>query len=122
MDADTLLFFSAEPRALTLYQAFEEAVLSRFPSVRVKVCKTLISFSDRFGFAYVSLPRRKFRPRGSLLVTLGLPFRLDSPRVFQAVEPYPGRWTIHVVVTDESEIDEELMSFVAMSHDFSESK
>ena len=43
------------------------------------------------------------------MVTLGLGRRLDTPRVAVAVEPYPGRWTHHLLLTEESQIDEELL-------------
>ena len=53
-----------------------------------------------------------------LMVTVGLPYRLDSPRVVAASEPYPGRWTHHVLVTEADQIDEELMGWLREAWDF----
>ena len=40
-------------------------------------------------------------PKDCLLVTVGLPYRPDSPRVAAAAEPYPGRWTCHIPVSED---------------------
>ena len=58
----------------------------------------------------------------AILVTFGLPFRLVSPRVWQATEPYPGHWTHHVVVSGVEELDAELMGWIDASYDFSQGK
>ena len=50
------------------------------------------------------------------MVTLSSPERVDSPRVAQQVEIRPGRWTVHVAVGQEAELDDELLGWVAMSH------
>ena len=56
------------------------------------------------------------------LATLGLGRRVEHPRILQAVEPYPGRWTHHVLVTEADQIDEELMGWLREAWDFAESK
>ena len=56
------------------------------------------------------------------MVTLGLNRRLDSPRVAMAVEPYPGRWTHHFLLTEENQIDQELLGWFQEAWDFAESK
>ena len=38
------------------------------------------------------------------------------------MEPYPGRWTNHVLLSREDEIDEELMDWLREAYDFAESK
>lgn len=47
---------------------------------------------------------------------------LPSPCVAVVVEPYPGRFTHHVLVEREEELDEELFSFLAMAWEFGENK
>lgn len=95
-----------------------------FPEGTVKVQKSQISFYGRHLFAAASLPvrRRKDWPKMCLMVTVGLPYRLDSPRVVAASEPYPGRWTHHVLVTEADQIDEELMGWLREAWNFAESK
>ena len=121
MDQNTLFFFNERPQALSLYRAFEERVLAELEGVSIKVQKTQITFSNRRVFAAVSfLPARraKDRPDPYITVTLGLHRRLDSLRVDQVSEPYPGRWTHHLVIGAVEEIDNELMSWVREAYDF----
>ena len=82
-------------------------------------------FSDKVTLlAAVSLPLRRKRgwPERFLLLTLGLGRRLESPRVAVAVEPYPGRWNHHILLTSESELDAEVRAWLHEAYDFAESK
>ena len=123
-ESDVLFFFDGKPIELALYQALERAMAARFPEASVKVQKSQISFYHRHLFAAASLPlrRRKEWPRECLLVTFGLSRRLSSPRIAVAVEPYPNRWTHHVVVAREEEIDGELLDWLAEAYDFAAAK
>lgn len=125
METDILFFFDKSPAALPLYEAFERRVLGEIEGVKIKVQKTQISFSNRRHFACVSLlpvRRAKDRPDPYITVTFGLPRRESSPRVDAASEPYPNRWTHHVTVASEEEIDEELMGWVKAAAAFSAGK
>ena len=125
MNADILFFFREHMDALPLYERLEALILREIPNVRVKVSKTQISFSDRCGFAYVSFnPSRKAkdRPPVWMTVTFGLGYRLDAPRIDAATEPYPNRWTHHVTVGCEEEIDAELMGWIREAAAYSERK
>ena len=123
-ESDVLFFFDGKPAELALYQALERAMAARFPEASVKVQKSQISFYHRHLFAAASLPlrRRKEWPKECLLVTFGLSHRLSSPRIAVAVEPYPNRWTHHVVVAREEEIDGELLDWLAEAYDFAAAK
>ena len=123
-ESDVLFFFDGKPTELALYQALERAMAARFPEASVKVQKSQISFYHRHLFAAASLPlrRRKEWPRECLLVTFGLSRRLSSPRIAVAVEPYSNRWTHHVVVAREEEIDGELLDWLAEAYDFAAAK
>ncbi len=39
------------------------------------------------------------RPEVYIVVTFGLGYRVESPRIDVAVEPYPGRFTHHVLIS-----------------------
>lgn len=119
------MFFDRRPEALPLYEAFEEKVFSELDGVKVKVQKTQIAFSNRHNFAFVSfLPvrRAKERPEVYIVVTFGLGYCVESPRIDAAVEPYPGRFTHHVLIGEAGEIDEELMGWVKEAAAFSNKK
>lgn len=124
-DIDLLFFFDKRPAALPLYERLAEKILAEIPDVNIKVQKTQIAFSNRHGFAFVSfLPVRmaKDRPEVYITVTFGLGYQKESPRIDAAVEPYPSRWTHHVLVSSPDEIDGELLGWIKEASDFSASK
>ena len=125
MNADILFFFRGHADALPLYQQLETLILQQTPDAGIKVSKTQISFSNRRGFAFVSFnPCRKAKDRPSvwMTVTFGLNCRKDSPRIDAATEPYPSRWTHHVMVGSLDELDEELMGWLREAAEFSAGK
>ena len=121
LDADALMFFDQHMDILPLYQAFEELLFDSFPVVNKRVQKTQITFSNRHVVACVSFARVKRKAELQMrfiVITLGLPAPLDSERVAVKTEPYPGRWTHHIVVNKPEELDEELLSWVREAYDF----
>ena len=124
-DIDTLMFFDEYPDAVPIYLRFEETIYSVFPDVNQRVQKTQITLSNRHVFACVSFARVKKKaelPDPFIVITLGLPYPLDSERVAVKTEPYPGRWTTHIVVGSTDEIDEELIGWVRQAYTFSDCK
>ena len=123
-ETDLLFFFDGKPLELSLYEMLFRRMEAAFPAASVRVQKSQISFYGRHLFAAASLPvrRKKDWPKQCLVVTIGLSRRLESPRVAVAVEPYPGRWTHHVLVSEEEQIDEELMYWLREAWAFAESK
>lgn len=123
-EADVLFYFSEKPVELALYEQLFQALCRRFPDASVKVQKSQISFYGRHLFAAASLPlrRKKDWPRQCLLCTFGLSHRLSSPRIAVAVEPYPGRWTHHVLLCRPEDIDETLLGWLEEAWQFSQAK
>ncbi len=122
---DTLLFFDGHRQAYPLYQAFEDRLLRLYPQTGVRVQKTQITFSCRHVFACVSFMRAKRKaemPEHYIVLTLGLPYPLQSERVAVKTEPYPGRWTTHIVLSRPEELDEELFRWVWQAYEFAERK
>jgi hypothetical protein len=125
MNADILFFFNDYMDAFHLYERLEGLILKQIPNVRIKVSKTQISFSNKRGFAFVSFSpcrKAKERPDVWMTVTFGLSYRKESPRIDVATEPYPNRWTHHMMVGSEEEIDSELMGWIREAAEFSASK
>ena len=125
MNNDILFFFSEHMDALPMYEKLEEQILARIPDVKIKVAKTQITFANKRGFAFVSFsPCRKAeqRPKVWMTVTFGLGYRKESLRIDVATEPYPNRWTHHVMVGSAEEIDEELMDWIKEAAEFSAAK
>ena len=125
MNAAVLFFFSGHERAIPIYEKLEACILAAFPDGKIKVGTTQISFSNKRGFACVSFnPCRKAkeRPEVWMTVSFGLGYHKQSPRIDVATEPYPGRWTHHVMVGSANEIDDELMAWLVEAAAFSDSK
>ena len=122
---EILQFFDAHPDAFPLYDKFEKCVMEHVPEARIKVQKTQISFYNRHMFACVSFARvrkKKDCPDSYIVVTFGLDHRAVSPRIDIATEPYPNRWTHHVLISELSEIDDELIAWVEEAACFSDRK
>lgn len=125
VSADELLFFDSKQDALPLYMVFRGAVSERVPDIRIEVKKTQISFFTRYMFAAVSFTpvrKAKDRPNPFLTITFGLPYRKESARIDITTEPHPNRWTHHVMIGTEEEIDEELISWIQEAAEFADRK
>ena len=125
MNADILFFFNDHMDSLPLYERLEGLILEQIPDVKIKVSKTQISFSNKRGFAFVSFNpcrRAKERPKVWMTISFGLSYRKESPRIDATTEPYPNRWTHHIMVGSEEEIDDELMGWIREAAEFSASK
>ncbi|MDI9497683.1 MAG: DUF5655 domain-containing protein [Bacillota bacterium] len=124
-NADLALFFARKPEAWPLFEAFAGVVFSRLPETVMRVQKTQITFSNRHVFACVSflrVRRKSSLPEPHLTITLGLPHPLDSERVAAQTEPWPGRWTCHIVIGSEADVDDELVGWLLEAADFAEQK
>ena len=125
MDEQILQFFDRYPDAIPLYEKFEKCVEDLVPEVKIKVQKTQISFYNRHMFACVSFAgvrRKKDCPDCYIVVTFGLEHKAESPRIDIATEPYPNRWTHHVLISELEEIDDELMGWIREAAEFSDRK
>lgn len=124
MIPDILMLFDKMPGALPLYEELEKRILEAYPDVTIMVKKTQVSFYNTHAFAWAWPPFRKRKgwPDVYMLVTFGLDYQLVHPRIAEAVEPYPRRWTHHVIVQRRDEIDDELMGWIDLSYQFSLSK
>ena len=118
---DAMQFFDRRPRELALYQDFERKVLAACPDTHISVQKTQITFENRHGFAFVSLPRRKVQ-QPTIVVSFGLSYRVDSSRIWVATEPYPNRWTHHMLIADEGQLDDELLGWIKEAAAFAAAK
>ena len=122
---DLLAFFSQQPQALPLCEAFLQKLQAQHPETHTRVQKTQITFSNRHVFACLSLARvrkKALLPDPYLVLTLGLPAPLASPQAEIKTEPYPGRWTHHILLSAPDDLDPELMGWVAEAYAFAQEK
>lgn len=124
-ELDEMLFFSQHKEVYPLYQIFVSKLLSYFPKTKKKVQKTQITFSNRYVFACVSFLRVKKKaelPDNYFVLTLGLCKPLESDRLAIKTEPYPGRWTNHLVISTPADLDEKLFEWVRQAYEYAETK
>lgn len=122
---DILFFFNRHMDALPLYERLASEILRRISEVKIKVAKTQITFASKRGFAFVSFnPCRKAaqRPKVWMTVSFGLSYQKVSDRIDVATEPYPNRWTHHVMVGSIEEIDDEMFGWIQEAAEFSAGK
>lgn len=120
MTMDELFFFDGRPEELALYEALLDR-LQALGEISTIAHKTQISLKNRRVFACVSVFRvlpKKLLPPHYLVLTLGLPYPLDSPRIAGKSEAQPGRWTHHIVLGSASELDAELLDWIRQAYDF----
>ena len=120
MTMDELFFFDGKPEELALYEALVDR-LAELGEVLPVVHKTQISLKNRRVFACVSIFRvlpKRLLPAHFLVLTLGLPYPLDAPRIAAKTEAQPGRWTHHIVLAGASELDAELLEWVRQAYEF----
>jgi hypothetical protein len=80
--------------------------------------KTQVSFKHGRTFAWIWLPQMwiEKQPRSSITLTFGLDHQVRDRRIKQSVEPYPGRYTHHVVITSAAEFDAQVKSWLSEAH------
>lgn len=115
-------FFSGKPEAFSIYSRLVSRLRTIEPELLISVRKTQISFFSRYMFACVSFLRVRRGVKDFLTLTVGLPYKSDSPRIDQAVEVRPGRWTHHIMLTSAAELDDEIFALLAEAADFSSVK
>lgn len=123
--ADELFFFQGKSEELELYRVFKENLFSVVPEASFRVQKTQVTFTHPKVFACVSfLKARKagYMPRHYITITFGLLRKADDRIIDIVTEPYPSRWTYHVVVSSPDEVDTHLMSFIKEAADIAARK
>jgi len=105
-------FFKGQADSRRLFDALYAAV-SAIGLAEVRVTKSQVAFRRRIAFAWAWMPRTVLRGRGApLVLTLALRRQDASPRWKQVVEPYPGRYTHHLELYAEEEIDDEVLRWI----------
>ena len=102
-------------------KAFDDYVLKNRPADdRVLwMCRFCNDSQRKHLFRRWLLRNKGDRGDDDIVITLCLPYPLDSERVAASVEPYPGRWTTHIVIGDDAAVDDELFSWVQQAYHFS---
>lgn len=113
-----LKFFHDRTLELDLYRVFAAAVRERLPQAVTRIRRSQITFAGRRGFAAVWIPPFKVRgrPEHYIVVSFAADRRIDHPRIVSVAEPYPHRWTHHVLVCGPGDVDDRLLDWVEQAY------
>ncbi|MDL2248736.1 DUF5655 domain-containing protein [Tyzzerella sp. OttesenSCG-928-J15] len=124
LNTDILQMFDKKPLTFPIYQEAENIILQAFPDTRIKVSKTQVSYYNKHLYAALWPPMRKIKKvEGTYIVlTFGIGYKVEDERIIESVEPYPNRWTHHVLIFDPAGMDEKIMNWLREAYDFSMNK
>ena len=116
-------FFKDRPRSLELFHHIRGLIESIGP-VEIEVMKTQVSFGTKKKFAWVWLPQMwtKMRPDDCITLTFNIGRKIDDPRIAEAVEPSPGRWTHHVIIETASDLDKSVRDWLREAYTLSQTR
>ncbi|HSP47885.1 MAG TPA: DUF5655 domain-containing protein [Clostridiaceae bacterium] len=112
-------FFEGRPEALMYFEALREEIEALGP-VKLEVMKTQVSFAAERKFAWVWLPQMwtRKRPETSITLTFCLDREVRHPKIVEAVEPSPGKWTHHILINRIEDLDDEVRDWLKEAYDF----
>ncbi len=110
--------FAGRPESRKLFEVVRSYIES-LGQVKIEAMKTQVSFGVRTKFAWIWLPQMwiKKQPENSIVLTFDARRRIEHPRIKQAVEPRPGRWTHHVVIEKPSDFDENVRQWLREAYE-----
>jgi hypothetical protein len=105
-------FFSGFDESRRIFDTLQD-VISVLGPAKVRVTKSQIAFRRNKAFAWVWVPDRYLGGgHAALVLTMSFAERNNSQRWKQIVEPAPGRFTHHLELCAESEIDDQVRSWL----------
>ncbi len=113
------LFCLGKARETALFEAVEGCLLSAYPDISVKHDRTQTAFISGVQFAWVSQPRRK-SDAGAVMLSIGLPQLIHSPRFLHAAEVSPGRFMHHMLLRAPADLDDEVRAWLEWAWAFAQ--
>lgn len=115
--------FFRRPASRRLFKLVRDYIASLGP-VEVVPRKTQVAFGHGRRFAWVWLPQMWIRqqPADSITLTFSLDHRIADPRIRQSLEPYPGRFTHHVVLIRPKDFDHKVKRWLSDAYEFAASR
>ncbi len=105
--------FKDKPEQKMLYLQVKK-YLDAMPGATEKITKTQISYAGKRQFAWIWLPMEwdKRRPPGCIILSFTLQRRITDPKIVEAVEPYPGRWIHHIIITKKEDFTPDIQQWL----------
>ena len=109
-DADQALeFFAGSPLGRSVLQRVREVLADRHDDVTERVGRSQVAFRRSRGFAFLWRPGQYLtNPAAEVVLSVGLPRRLESARFKEVVHPTPRTWMHHLELHSATEVDDEV--------------
>lgn len=113
-------FMSRKPEAAPAAMAFLTGVLERWPEAEIVTQKSQVGVRCPRPFCALWAPGKHVRGRATpgAALSLFLPRPLQTERLIMAVEPYPGRFTNHLILSGPEDADGDLWFWTAEARAF----
>lgn len=109
---DVERFFEGYPESRRIFDALCEK-LKKSGDFELQATKSQITFRHGKTFARVWIPAQYLhRKSAPLVLTMGFRYRHPSPRWKEIVEPHPGRFTHHLELYSQTDIDDEVIGWL----------
>lgn len=109
-------FFRGFPQGLAVFTAVRAAV-EEVGDYDVRVTTSQIAFRRRRGFAYVWRPGQYVTSEVPAVLSIALPREVSSDRFKSVAHPSPHVWMHHLELSDSSQIDDEVRSWLAEAYE-----
>ena len=109
-------FFYGFPQGLAVFTAVQAAV-EEVGDCDVRVTTSQIAFRRRRGFAYVWRPGQYVTSEIPAVLSIALPREVASDRFKSVAHPSPRVWMHHLELSDSSQIDDEVRSWLAEAYE-----
>lgn len=103
--------FEGKPGGRSLYEKFKQEVKKQIGAFKIESLECCIHFVSTFTFMAVKIFRQEIR------VDFSLNRKIKSKRIKQLVRLSAHRFLFVVDITQEEEIDKELMEWIGEAHD-----
>ena len=105
-------YFNGNNQSRLLFDCLREIVESLGP-VEILVQQSQVAFRRNKSFAYAWMPGKYLPGRGApLVLTIGFRRRDMSPRWKKVVGAAPGRYTHHMEIHSQNDIDDEVCAWL----------
>jgi hypothetical protein len=101
-------FFQGCDRSKHIFEPLNK-IIAPLRTMKIRTTKSQIAFVRKKPLAWVWIPDRYLHGNHSpLVLTLSFPYRDESPRWKETVEPRQGHFTHHLELYSEMDIDQEV--------------
>lgn len=114
--------FAGSAQGLLLYEGVAALIgeIAGARALEVRPSKSQVAFRLRRGFAYVWRPDMYVRTRVPAVLSIALPWRLESSRFKEVVHPSANVWMHHLELRDLSDLDDEVRGWLEVAVDAAE--